>query len=79
MHAMNRGLLVLAAASTLVTTMAAPSPAVAEPVYHEIVVEHSGKCLDVQDSGHAHGANVLQANCVNGPNQRWRLRMPEFD
>ncbi|MEU8105708.1 RICIN domain-containing protein [Nonomuraea muscovyensis] len=51
----------------------------AEPVYHEIVVEHSGKCLDVQDSGHAHGANVLQANCVNGPNQRWRLRMPEFD
>ncbi|GGS84874.1 RICIN domain-containing protein [Nonomuraea spiralis] len=46
----------------------------------ELVARHSGKCLDVQDAGRAHGAHVLQATCSDPshprPNQVWRMRTP---
>ncbi|PRX46803.1 ricin-type beta-trefoil lectin protein [Nonomuraea fuscirosea] len=75
MNAMNRGLLLLVTAITLVTPLAA-SPAAAEPsIYHKLVPQHSSdKCLDVQDASRAHGAHVLQATCWNpGYNQQWTI------
>ncbi|MFF5208020.1 RICIN domain-containing protein [Streptosporangium sp. NPDC000396] len=70
---MNRGPLLLAA-STLLATVVTASPAAAETVrYYEVVVEHSGKCLDVQDASRAHGADVIQGKCLDGYNQQWSL------
>ncbi|KAB8182045.1 arabinogalactan endo-1,4-beta-galactosidase [Microbispora catharanthi] len=65
----------LAVASTAIAGLALTGTGVAhaETTYYEIVADHSGRCLDVQDASRAHGANVLQAYCVNGKNQQWRL------
>ncbi|WP_214416394.1 RICIN domain-containing protein [Sphaerisporangium fuscum] len=73
MNVMSRGLLLLAAATALVTPLAA-SPAMADTPYYKYVAQHSGMCLDVQDASRAHGAYVLQANCWGGDNQLWRMQ-----
>lgn len=69
---------VLAVASTAAAglTLTGTGVAHAETTYYEIVAEHSGRCLDVQDASRAHGANVLQAICKDRPNQIWRRRTP---
>ncbi|MFC5214891.1 RICIN domain-containing protein [Streptomyces coerulescens] len=41
--------------------------------YYQIRPRHSLLCLDVANISKAHGADVLQADCWNGPNQRWRF------
>ncbi|MFF8847563.1 RICIN domain-containing protein [Streptomyces sp. NPDC015127] len=42
----------------------------------QIRPRHSNKCLDVADLSIAHGANVLQGTCWNGPNQLWHFQVP---
>ncbi|MFF4617932.1 RICIN domain-containing protein [Nonomuraea jabiensis] len=70
--AVRRALVVAAtAASGLAVT--GTGVAHAETTYYEVVAEHSGRCLDVQDASRANKANVLQAYCVNGQNQQWAL------
>ncbi|MFG2296987.1 RICIN domain-containing protein [Streptomyces sp. NPDC048603] len=49
-------------------------PQVGQPV--QIRARHSNKCLDVANLSIAHGANVLQGTCWNGPNQLWRFDGP---
>ncbi|MEU2392293.1 RICIN domain-containing protein [Streptomyces sp. NPDC007369] len=55
-------------------------PAQAAPVddgaYFQIKPEHTrgNTCLDVANISTAHGADVLQGSCWNGPNQQWRIQ-----
>jgi hypothetical protein len=42
-------------------------------MWHEVRVEHSGKCLDVSGASKENGANVQQWDCVNAPQQHWTL------
>ena len=37
----------------------------------EIVVRHTGKCLDVYNFDQANGARIVQWTCHGGANQRW--------
>ncbi|WP_369334344.1 RICIN domain-containing protein [Nonomuraea deserti] len=50
-------------------------------VWYQIIVEHSGQCLDVAHASTAHAADVVQATC-GGPgargNQTWRFRPVAF-
>ncbi|MGH9667682.1 MAG: RICIN domain-containing protein, partial [Bryobacteraceae bacterium] len=43
--------------------------------YYEVVVEHSGKCLDVAGgpTSTADGAHLQQWTCSGGDNQKWQL------
>lgn len=41
--------------------------------YHEIRVEHSGKCLDVGWFATHHGAGVVQSDCSGENNQKWKI------
>jgi hypothetical protein len=43
----------------------------------QIHARHSDMCLDVANLSIAHGANVLQGTCWNGPNQLWRFEGPK--
>ena len=70
-HRTLRKIALLAATAAAV---AAPQAAQAEPTgYLQIQAAHSGKCLDVAYASYQHGANVVQAYCVNGRNQQWFL------
>lgn len=42
-------------------------------VNYSIVNRHTGKCLEVYGISQADGADVVQWDCWNGPNQHWRL------
>ncbi|WP_433508746.1 RICIN domain-containing protein [Nonomuraea sp. CA-143628] len=66
-----RRALAVASAAAAGLTLTAPGVAHAATTYYEIVAEHSGRCLDVQDASRAHGADVVQAYCVRGYNQQW--------
>ncbi|TDD03290.1 hypothetical protein E1292_21560 [Nonomuraea deserti] len=57
------------------------APVGARIVWYQIIVEHSGQCLDVAHASTAHAADVVQATC-GGPgargNQTWRFRPVAF-
>ncbi len=40
---------------------------------HELIMEHSGRCLDVAGATTAENAAVQQYGCNQGMNQRWRI------
>lgn len=40
---------------------------------YEMIVKHSGKCLDVAAVATHNGANIQQWDCHGGANQRWTL------
>ena len=42
------------------------------PAYYEILIRHSGKCVDVQGASRANSARVIQYTCHRGANQQWR-------
>lgn len=75
------------AAGLLAGVLAGSSAAAAAPpvgariVWYQIIVEHSGQCLDVAHASTAHAADVVQATC-GGPgargNQTWRFRPVAF-
>lgn len=41
--------------------------------FYQVVVKHSGKCLDVKDGSKDHAAPVIQYSCNGGGNQQWRF------
>jgi GH43 family beta-xylosidase len=49
-----------------------PSPP-ANTVYYSVVNRDGEKCLEVQGSSTADGAQLQQSTCNNGPNQQWSL------
>ncbi|BBC36975.1 Hydrolase [Streptomyces graminofaciens] len=56
------------------TTLAGPSGETATtPTAYTIVNRNSGKCLDVNNSSTADGANIQQWSCTGGANQKWRI------
>jgi hypothetical protein len=48
---------------------------VANGYYYQIVVQHTGKCLDVRGVSHSDGAQIQQYKCLGAGqwNQHWRL------
>ncbi|MDX6693327.1 MAG: hypothetical protein QOF02_930 [Blastocatellia bacterium] len=53
---------------------AALNPVSIDPnAYYRMVVQHSGKCMDVQNASYANGAPVMQYDCHDGLNQKWRF------
>ncbi|MEO3855150.1 family 43 glycosylhydrolase [Acrocarpospora sp. B8E8] len=55
-------------------SLAAPAGETAStPSAYTLVNRNSGKCLDVNASSGADGANVRQWACTGGNNQRWRV------
>jgi hypothetical protein len=42
-------------------------------MYYEVRVNHSGKCLDVDNASTDDGANVKQWTCAGVPQQHWQL------
>ncbi|MGJ5892143.1 family 43 glycosylhydrolase [Streptomyces niveiscabiei] len=56
------------------TTLPGPSGETATtPTAYTLVNRNSGKCLDVNGSSSADGANVQQWTCTGGANQKWRV------
>lgn len=45
--------------------------AVAGTSYFHLVARHSGRCLEVVDSGTGDGADITQNTCGSGTNQQW--------
>src|SRR5262245_60248951 len=67
-------LLAFALAGALVErTGALQSTSGVDPGVYQLVVRHSGKCLDVSGASLDDSAVVLQFTCHGGQNQRWRL------
>ncbi|MDX3380701.1 family 43 glycosylhydrolase [Streptomyces niveiscabiei] len=56
------------------TTLPGPSgERAATPTAYTLVNRNSGKCLDVNGSSSADGANVQQWTCTGGAGQKWRV------
>lgn len=59
----------------------AASAAASHEVYYnqEIVVRHSGMCLNVAHASPYNGAQVVQATCSGWSNERWTMRHIDTD
>jgi endoglucanase len=42
--------------------------------FYEVLAQHSGKCLDVENASLSHAAPIVQADCWGGANQRFIFR-----
>ncbi|MFF5090419.1 RICIN domain-containing protein [Streptomyces niveus] len=61
-----------AASAVLLTAVHAPT-ASAVTFTAELVARHSQKCVSVEGASTQNGAAEVQWDCVDGPNQKWKL------
>lgn len=59
--------------SCLLLLLCCYTAATAQVTYYEMVVRHSGKCLDVNSASTVAGAQVWQWDCNGTHAQQWQL------